>query len=193
MIHTQLRTDPEPPADQQELMSFIRRITRSGRKNIQEWSGERCMVDMLELVKRYCYLPYTNGSNSLKYVLPAILNASAALQVKYSKPIYGAEGGIKSHNFKDWQWAQKENGKVIDPYELLPRMFDDASGKTQELISDESELHDGGAAMIAYARAQYEEMGEYEREQLFQALRKYCELDTLAMVMLYEGWMDMSK
>jgi hypothetical protein len=72
-------------------------------------------------------------------------------------------------------------------------MFDDAFGKTQELISDESELHDGGAAMIAYARAQYEEMGEYEREQLFQALRKYCELDTLAMVMLYEGWVDISR
>ena len=65
------------------------------------------------------------------------------------------------------------------------------SGKTQELISDESVLRDGGAAMIAYARAQYEEMGEYEREQLFQALRKYCELDTLAMVMLYEGWIDL--
>ena len=193
MIHTQLRTDPEPPADQQELMSFIRRITRSGRGNKQEWSGKRRMVDMLELVKRYCYLPQTNGSNSLKYVLPAILNASVALQAKYSKPIYGAEGGIKSHNFKDWQWARNENGRVIDPYELLPRMFDDAFGKTQELISDESELHDGGAAMIAYARAQYEEMGEYEREQLFQALRKYCELDTLAMVMLYEGWVDISR
>jgi len=191
MIHSQLRTDPKPPADQKELMGFIRRITRSGRKNTQKWSGERCMVDMLELGKRYCYLPYTNGSNSLKYVLPAILNASAALQVKYSKPIYGAEGGIKSHNFRDWQWAQKENGKVIDPYQLLPKMFDDVSGKTQELISDESVLRDGGAAMIAYARAQYEEMGDYEREQLFQALRKYCELDTLAMVMLYEGWIDL--
>ena len=70
-------------------------------------------------------------------------------------------------------------------------MFDDVSGKMQELISDESVLRDGGAAMIAYARAQYEEMGEYEREQLFQALRKYCELDTLAMVMLYEGWIDL--
>tara|TARA_B100000929_G_scaffold282662_1_gene262871 strand:+ start:10 stop:471 length:462 start_codon:yes stop_codon:yes gene_type:complete len=149
------------------------------------------MVDMLELVKSYCYLPFTNGSNSLKDVLPAILNSSTALQAKYSKPIYGAEGGIESHNFKDWQWARKENGRAIDPYELLPRMFDDATEKTQELISDESELREASAAMIAYARAQYEEMSEYEREQLFQALRKYCELDTLAMVMLYEGWMDL--
>ena len=70
-------------------------------------------------------------------------------------------------------------------------MFDDVSGKTQELISDESVLRDGGAAMIAYARAQYEEMGDYERQQLFQALRKYCELDTFAMVMLCEGWIDL--
>ena len=191
MIHAQLRTDSEPPADQKELMTFIRRITRPERNNTQQWSSARCMVDMLELVKSYCYLPFTNGSNSLKDVLPAILNSSTALQAKYSKPIYGAEGGIESHNFKDWQWARKENGRAIDPYELLPRMFDDATEKTQELISDESELREASAAMIAYARAQYEEMSEYEREQLFQALRKYCELDTLAMVMLYEGWMDL--
>ena len=61
------------------------------------------------------------------------------------------------------------------------------------MISENPELRDGGAAMIAYARAQYEEMSNFEREQIFQALRKYCELDTLAMVMLYEGWVDLIK
>ena len=149
------------------------------------------MVDMLELVKRYCYLPQTNGSNSLKYVVSAMLDASEVLREKYSKPIYGAQGGIKSMNFKDWQWVQESDGRALDPYKLLPNVFNDATEKTQEIISDESELRDGGAAMIAYARTQYEAMGEYERAQLFQALRKYCELDTLAMVMLYEGWLSL--
>jgi hypothetical protein len=149
------------------------------------------MVDMLELVKRYYYLPETNGSNSLKYVLPATLNASPALQKKYSHPVYGAKGGIRSCNFSDWRWIQKKNGQIIDPYKLLPPVFSNVEGKTQELIGEGSELRDGGAAMIAYARAQYEEMSNFEREQIFQALRKYCELDTLAMVMLYEGWQDL--
>ena len=191
LIHAQLRTDSSPPQDRDELMAFIRSITRSGRKNKDTWVGKRCMVDMLELVKRYYYLPETNGSNSLKYILPATLNASPALQKKYSHPVYGAEGGIRSCNFSDWRWIQTKNGQIIDPYKLLPPVFSDAEGKTQELISENPELRDGGAAMIAYAKAQYEEMSNFEREQIFQALRKYCELDTLAMVMLYEGWQDL--
>ena len=193
LIHAQLRTDPSPPLDRGGLMTFIRSITRSGRKNKDTWTGKRCMVDMLELVKRYYYLPETNGSNSLKYVLPATLNASTALQKKYTQPVYGAEEGIRSCNFSDWQWIQRENGKIIDPYQLLPRMFTDVTDETQKLISDNSELRDGGAAMVAYARTQYEEMGDYERKHIFEALRKYCELDTMAMVMLYEGWVDLIK
>jgi hypothetical protein len=42
--------------------------------------------------------------------------------------------------------------------------------------------------MIAYARMQFSEMGESERQAIQQVLLKYCELDTLAMVMLWEYW-----
>jgi hypothetical protein len=38
---------------------------------------------------------------------------------------------------------------------------------------------------------QFEEMSEYERSEIRKALLKYCELDTLAMVMIYEGWQDL--
>ena len=34
-------------------------------------------------------------------------------------------------------------------------------------------------------------MSEYEREEIRKALLKYCELDTMAMVMIYEGWKDL--
>jgi hypothetical protein len=34
-------------------------------------------------------------------------------------------------------------------------------------------------------------MGGKERDLIFQALKKYCELDTFAMVMVYEGWVDL--
>jgi hypothetical protein len=42
--------------------------------------------------------------------------------------------------------------------------------------------------MAAYGKLQYEDMSDLEREKLNTALFKYCELDTLAMVMIYEAW-----
>jgi hypothetical protein len=46
----------------------------------------------------------------------------------------------------------------------------------------------GGAALTAYARLQqFEDMSYYERTEFKKALSKYCELDTMAMVMIYEG------
>ena len=60
-----------------------------------------------------------------------------------------------------------------------------------EFCLEESEaLADGGAAMMAYAKMQFSEMSEKEREFYRNALLKYCELDTLAMVMIYEGWRE---
>lgn len=189
-IYRQLSYDPKPISDRDELCEFIRSITKSTGSSADKWEGVRNMVDLWELVKRYYYDPATNGSNSIKQVLPAILNSSQYLQDKYSKPIYGAGGGIPSLNFTNWQWIKKQNNKVIDPYKLLPKMFQDVSENDFELLSDDDELAEGGAAMTAYARMQFEEMGDYERDELEKALLKYCELDTFAMVMIYEGWRE---
>jgi hypothetical protein len=42
--------------------------------------------------------------------------------------------------------------------------------------------------MAAYARMQFEEMSNYERLEIQSAPLKHCELETMAMVLLYEGW-----
>jgi hypothetical protein len=120
--------------------------------------------------------------------LPAILNSSDYLKEKYSKPIYGTDQ-IPSHNFKKKVWVEIEEGKNIvkDPYSLLEPMFQDAD-KCDQLISSNDEIKDGGAAMTAYAKMQFEEMGDYETSELKVSLLKYCELDTMAMVMIYEAW-----
>jgi len=191
MIYRQLRGDQEDIPDREELCSFIQTITTPVNKS-KEWeSGPRNMIDMYELVKRYYYDPATKGSNSIKQVLPAILNSSRFLQEKYSNPIYGADGGIPSLNYRDWKWIEYVEDKVLDPYKLLPNMFQDISEKDFAVLSDSDELRDGGAALTAYARMQFEEMSEYERTEIEKALLKYCELDTLAMVMIYEGWKDL--
>jgi len=193
LIYRQMHEDAESIPEISELSEFIKSITKSVGTSVEKWEGERNMVDMLELVKRHYYDPSTNGSNSIKYVLPAILNSSKYLQEKYSKPIYGAKNGIKSLNFKDWQWIEKKNGLVVDPYKKLPKLFQDTSDKNLNLLTDEDELRNGGAALTAYGKMQFSEITEYEKQELASALLKYCELDTLAMVMIYEGWRELIK
>ncbi len=188
-IHEQLRASSEP--DSETLMNWIKTITTSGKSSTEQWSGPRSMVDMCDLVKRYYYHPRTNGSNSIKKVLPAILNASTTIQAKYSKPIYGAKDGIKSLNFSDWRWIETDaDGSVKDPYERLPSIYKDISRNEMDTLFGDDDLADGGAAMMTYAMMQFTEMDDQERMALAQALLRYCELDTLAMVMLYEYWAD---
>ena len=45
---------------------------------------------------------------------------------------------------------------------------------------------DGGAALTAYSKLQFVDMSKKERDSIKKSLFKYCELDTLAMVMIYE-------
>ena len=189
VIYNQLKQNSSSLPDCEELCSFIKSITRSTGKSAEKWNGDRSIVDMCELVKRFYFDPATKGSNSLKYVLPAILNSSSYLKEKYSKPIYGTIDGIISFNYKDWIWVEiDEKGRVIDPYKLLPKVFQDISDEDNEsLLSDIKELNNGGIALTAYMKMQFAEMSDYERSAIQKALLKYCELDTMAMVMLYEG------
>jgi len=188
MIYRQMQSEQEPIKDKEELCDFIKTITNSKQ---DKYSGERDMVDMLKVVKDYYYNPLTGGSNSIKQVLPATLNSSDYLKEKYSKPIYSTDE-IPSKNFpSNWTWVEFEDGLVKDPYKLLPLMFQDADKCDQLISGDNNELKDGGAAMTAYARMQFEDMSDYERSELTNSLLKYCELDTFAMVMIYEAWREM--
>lgn len=147
------------------------------------------MIDMYDLVKKFFYHPLTGGSNSIKKVLPAILSDSDFLKKKYGHPIYGSNVGPKSLNFKAHQWINiGDDGKVKDPYKLLPPVFDDYTLEQLDARISDDTLADGGAAMTAYARMQFTEMSDIEVKAITNALLKYCELDTFAMVMIYEYW-----
>jgi len=193
-IYRQLASANNPPSDRDELQRFIVSITNANGNNGLTWQSPRSMVDLWYLVKRYYYDPYTKGSNSIKYVLPAVLNSSDFLKEKYSKPVYGSAAGIPSLNFKDWRWIEYEaDGSVKDPYSLLPKLFTDIDEKNLSLLvssDEENAIKHGGAAMTAFARLQFENMTDYERESIKTGLKKYCELDTMAMVMIYEAWKE---
>ena len=77
------------------------------------------------------------------------------------------------------------------PTKILPEVFEGYTNEQlDEAFSEFEELKDGGAAMMAYARLQFFNTDEDQREMIRQALFRYCELDTLAMVMLWEFWND---
>lgn len=172
--------------DKDELIEFIERITKRKEDN---WKGERCMVDLCQVYKDFYFDPYTKGSNSIKAVLPAMLKRSKYLQDKYAKPL--EEINVTSNNFSSQHiWLQIENGKVLDPYKMLPSVFNEWTNEELEKLSDIEDLNNGGAALTAYGFMQYTDMSHDEREALKKALLKYCELDTLAMVMIWEGFKE---
>lgn len=172
--------------DKEELIDFFKTITNKKEKSGYLWKGERDMVDLLEIVKKFYYNPLTNGSNSLKFVLPATLNSSYFLKKKYSHPL--KEIQVTSKNFPESHiWLKKENGTIINPYKQLPKLFEDwDTDKLEKTFSELDTVADGGAALTAYSKLQFTDMSSEERAALRSGLLKYCELDTLAMVMLYE-------
>lgn len=188
-IYEQLRISNEP--DAHDLCNWIQTITHSTSSSTSSWKGERDMVDLWDWVKKYYFAVECNGSNSIKAILPAVLNNSTFLKSKYSQPVYG--DSIPSLNFKDQVWIKyDEHGKVINPYKQLEPVFTGIDeDMLDDLVLDESaEINDGGAAMMAYARMQFSTMSVAERQRIRNSLLRYCELDTLAMVMIVEDWRD---
>ncbi len=177
--------------DKLELIAFIKTITNSTKKNATSWEGERNMVDINNLVKEFYYNPYTKGSNSIKAILPAALNSSNFLREKYSQAIGSIN--ITSKNFApDHIWLKTEGDEIVNPYKMLPPIFEGWSElEILDNLSDIENIADGGAALTAYSKLQFQDMTEKERAEITQGLLKYCELDTLAMVMIYEHFTEL--
>lgn len=183
IIH-QLKGSNEP--DKTELISFLKSISKSTANIADSWEGDRQMIDLRKVILDFYYNPLTKGSNSIKQLLPAVLEIDQNLQLQYSKSI--GDIGVSSLNFdQNHVWIIKEHGNVINPYKMLPALFTNWNSNDKEiLISGIEDISNGGEAMTAYIKLQFVDMSFVEREQLISALKKYCELDTLAMVMIWE-------
>jgi len=182
-LRTELLAAAEPPADRDELVTFIETIT--SRDGV---AGARNMVDLCDLSGRFFFHPLTNGSASLKKVLPALMQCSTTLRDLYSSEGYGPDSSLNLRG--PVAWWQLKDGVAADPYSLLPPLFDDIDAEEQAAL-DESlpeELRDGGAAMVAYARLQVEDLSDATRQSIERGLLRYCELDTLAMAMVVQAW-----
>ena len=123
------------------------------------------MMDLKKIVTDFYYHPLMGGSNSIKKVIPAILSTSPFLQQKYP------------------EWG------TGDPYRKLKPVFQDIPQELfdgDSLLFNDEMIDDGGAAMTAWARMQFTEMSQIERNAIVQSLLRYCELDTLSMVWIIE-------
>lgn len=184
-VRRQLEASDE--ADKPELLAFIKSIaTPPSNSDYTEelWTPSRPLVDLCKVIKDYYYNPLTKGSNSIKAILPAILESCPHIQKKYSQSI--GEIGLSSKNFSEHHvWLTKSDGKIADPYQNLDKPFKDWDSEF-ERKSDIEDINNGGAALTAYGLTQYTDMTDRERGAIKKALLKYCELDTLAMVMVYE-------
>ena len=180
-IAEQLENTPNPSANAPHLIAFIHSLVKG---------GEREMFDLCKLSKDAYFHVGTKGSSSIKKVLPAVLKTSQTLKLKYSQPIYGSTTGIPSKNFENYTWwVDSGAGVPVEPYDLLKKYRSTLLGEELD-DPDELVIAEGGAAATAYARLQFEDLNTDSRENIRNALLRYCELDTLAMVMIVEAWKE---
>lgn len=56
--------------------------------------------------------------------------------------------GIPSKNFTDWTWFEfDEVGQLIDPYDRLPKLFQDVDEEQIQLLTDSDALKNGGVSI----------------------------------------------
>ncbi|WP_146129781.1 DUF2779 domain-containing protein [Jezberella montanilacus] len=185
-IAEQLENYSDRPSDWEALKAFAESLLKT---------GDRPMFDLCKLATDAYYHVDTNGRSSIKMVLPAVLNSTPSLQALYGRPIYGDDtgrsDGMPSLNYKNFTWCKATpQGSVTDPYEQLRQWGSELLGEEVAEGEDPDDLviAEGGAAATAYQRLQMESLSAMTRDKIKNALLRYCELDTLAMVMVVQGW-----
>ena len=167
-------------------------------KRIGRFEGEKAMVDLHRFIQESYCSSFAKGSISLKFILPAILKDAPQVADFYRQSgIYGKGMQIESLNFNaegGHQWLRSDTGD--DPYKTLPPIFGPEHSELNDLLfrlasdgDDDTAINQGGLAMTAYNYTQFSGLSSAERQSISDALLRYCELDTLAMVIVVQGLM----
>jgi hypothetical protein len=121
------------------------------------------IVDMNDWAKNDFYHPGMRGRTSIKVVLEALWKSDPTMRSQ----------------FANWMaWPADESS---DPYASLPPV---------EIAGVMQDVHEGTGAMRAYQEMMYgAEKNDPVTKAMWSALlRRYCELDTLSMVLILEHW-----
>ena len=83
---------------------------------------------------------------------------SNILKQTYSSPLsFGT-------NLKDYVLFKEQNDKVIDPYDLLPKIQDLISEDLDKALFHKDSLKDGSGAMKAFQVLQFSQISESEKK-----------------------------
>ena len=158
--------------------------------------SNRRMFDLGRFFEQHVFVPGSLGSSSMKRVLPALFKVSPVFKALYSTPSYGTTE-IPSKNYSNKSWYVEQNGTPVNPYDQLASRFSEGWVESRLKLIEEQEgevyaqgVADGAAAIIAFDKLQSKGIGLEERSELLSQLKRYCELDTLAMVMCYQAIVD---
>jgi hypothetical protein len=135
-------------------------------KDWLEWMTASRMIDMNNLTLNHYFHPLMKGKTSIKNVLDAVWNTNPALRKRFPK------------------YVKEESGELLSPHKSLPPLV---------INGRDVFVNEGTGAITAYQSMLYgaQDSDATAREQWKQLLLKYCELDTLAMVMIYWHWNEL--
>lgn len=126
--------------------------------------------DLCDLALQHYFHPKMLGKVSIKSVLPAVWGHSKAVR--------------ENQWFKKYQKVD-EAGQLLDPYKTLPKL--DVGNEEFEPDS----VNEGTGAIRVYQQLIFDEGADHlHRENREKLLKQYCELDTAAMVMIWQHWLE---
>lgn len=165
------------------LKTIYNQFDKYGYQNpeLREWleymvkfdkNDEGRLVDMNRIAVNNYFHPAMKGKTSIKYTLPAVLTASKSQTIE----------DLLS-NFEPGLSLLQKNaaGEIVDPYLLLPSL---------DIYQKAEVIKDGTGAMRAYEDIMFglKKGDPVELEKYKKALLRYCKLDSLAMVIIWEYW-----
>ena len=156
----------------ESLKSFFDDLTEQG--------GKRTMVDLKDVAVKGYWCRESQGSSSLKRLLPPTITRSPFLRDKY---------GLKNIlELKNSPLKYEDLLCLVAGGDRVPPSTPPQSSSFEFVDDEESAIADGGAAATAYAHIQSGCAPLAVVERMEAELLRYCELDTLAMAMILEAW-----
>ena len=158
-------------SDKEDLIRFIETITHpTGSSKNSFVAGSRDMKDLKVIAQKYFYHPSMGSSNSIKQVMPAILQSDPYFREKY--------------------------GDDMDPYHTLPSLEEFAAEVNKEefpadfddsdVWNADKQINKGGISKLDYVLLQAGRFNKLHTEAIRRASLEYCKLDTLSMVRIWE-------
>lgn len=147
------------------LKEWLTNITTDSKQG-----REGRFVDLNDFTLQYYFHPDMKGKTSIKKVLPAIWNNNPYL-----------------HSIPWFKKYVSDSASSLNPYDTLAPVIGE--------LENEEVVKDGTGAMRAYQDLMFgvDSENKERRENLKQLLLQYCELDTMAMVIIWKYWMDKCK